>query len=452
VRLVCLRLLRDPHEADDAAQQSFLSAYRSMLSGGAPRDAEAWLFTIARNECRARIRDRMVTPLSDGEVETLAASSDPADEAAARERLAAVLAAVDALPPREREAIVLQAFGGVSNAEVAVRLGTTESAVETLLVRARAQLRARAWPVAATARALVLAPTTWLRTLLMGGGGGDVVAAAKMGTAVAFVGAVVALGPAAPSGHQGSSLSGPSSAQADVAAPTPGGRTGQGAVAAALAPVGAPAGTTLRVVRTRVRAQRVLERSAPLRRTARGAGSDVAGTTSGGAAPPSAGAGDSGRGGDGATAGGSDSSGPGGGTDSGSSGSTSSSGSGSGSDSGSGSGSGSDSGSASGSGSDDGSSGSGDSSGDGTTTTTAESGGGTGSDDGTSGGGTTTTTTTTSGDVSESDTSGSGSSGGGTTTSGSGSSGGGTTTSGSDGGTDSSDDTLTVTIGGDGSH
>src|SRR5207244_1154197 len=124
VRLVCLRLLRDPHEADDALQQTFLSAYRSLLGGGVPREPEAWLATLARNECRARIRDRMVTPLTEFEVEELAGKDDPADAAAASERLAAVMAAIGALPQRERDAVVMQAFEGVSNAEVALRLGT----------------------------------------------------------------------------------------------------------------------------------------------------------------------------------------------------------------------------------------------------------------------------------------------------------------------------------------
>jgi RNA polymerase sigma factor (sigma-70 family) len=195
VRLICLSMLRDAHEADDALQQTFLSAYRSLLGGSVPRDAAAWLATIARNECRARIRDRMATPLAAVEVETLVSHTDAADAAAERERLAAVLAAVGALPERERQAVVLQAFAGASNAEVAARLGTTESAVESILVRARAQLRARAWPVVAGARALALAPVSWARALLFTPGGSDVVAVAKVGTAMAVVGTLVAVGP-----------------------------------------------------------------------------------------------------------------------------------------------------------------------------------------------------------------------------------------------------------------
>ena len=60
---LCRGLLRDATEAEDAAQQTFLSAYRSLLAGTAPREPAAWLATIARNECRTRARDRMREPL-----------------------------------------------------------------------------------------------------------------------------------------------------------------------------------------------------------------------------------------------------------------------------------------------------------------------------------------------------------------------------------------------------
>src|SRR3954454_16095677 len=56
---ICRRMLRDPIEAEDAAQQVFLSAFGSLLTGRTPRDEDAWIATIARNECRTRIRSRM---------------------------------------------------------------------------------------------------------------------------------------------------------------------------------------------------------------------------------------------------------------------------------------------------------------------------------------------------------------------------------------------------------
>jgi hypothetical protein len=53
IQRICSRLLRDDFEAEDAAQQTFLSAYKAMLTGAEPRDGEAWLATIA---CSAAAR------------------------------------------------------------------------------------------------------------------------------------------------------------------------------------------------------------------------------------------------------------------------------------------------------------------------------------------------------------------------------------------------------------
>jgi DNA-directed RNA polymerase specialized sigma24 family protein len=47
-------LLRDPVEAEDAAQQVFLSAHEAVLRGSVPRDSAAWIAAITRNECRTR--------------------------------------------------------------------------------------------------------------------------------------------------------------------------------------------------------------------------------------------------------------------------------------------------------------------------------------------------------------------------------------------------------------
>ena len=59
---LCRLMLRDPDEAEDATQQAFLNAYRSLVSGVRPLNASAWLATIARRECWARTRARANTP------------------------------------------------------------------------------------------------------------------------------------------------------------------------------------------------------------------------------------------------------------------------------------------------------------------------------------------------------------------------------------------------------
>lgn len=64
-------------------------------------------------------------------------------EYGARQRLAQTQSVIRTLPARQKQAILLKAAGELSGAEIAMTLGTSEGAVEQLLVRARATLRAR---------------------------------------------------------------------------------------------------------------------------------------------------------------------------------------------------------------------------------------------------------------------------------------------------------------------
>jgi RNA polymerase sigma factor (sigma-70 family) len=137
---LCRLLLRDPVEADDAAQQVFLSAHQAILRGSPPRDQAAWMAAIARNECRARIRARMREPLELPEL-----PSDLPDPLAAAIRAAdlqAVWIALGELPRRQRNALVLRELSGLSYHELGRALGVSQSAVESLLFRARQQVRA----------------------------------------------------------------------------------------------------------------------------------------------------------------------------------------------------------------------------------------------------------------------------------------------------------------------
>jgi RNA polymerase sigma factor (sigma-70 family) len=139
---LCRALLRDAGEAEDAAQQTFLSAHRALLNGSRPREPAAWLATIARNECWARIKARMREPLPSDALETrVAGATDPVAEALRRADLAALWGAIDALPPVQRDALLLREFGGLSYGELAAALAVSEPAVESLLFRARRRLR-----------------------------------------------------------------------------------------------------------------------------------------------------------------------------------------------------------------------------------------------------------------------------------------------------------------------
>jgi hypothetical protein len=145
------------------------------------REPAAWLATIARNECAARARRRMREPLP-LDADDAASSSDPVAEAIRRADLQALWVAISALPPQQRDALLLREFAGLSYAELAQALAVSEPAVESLLSRARTRLRERV--------AAVSLPAALGRLLgVLGSAGG----AAKL-TATAVTVAVVAGG------------------------------------------------------------------------------------------------------------------------------------------------------------------------------------------------------------------------------------------------------------------
>jgi RNA polymerase sigma factor (sigma-70 family) len=193
VRSVCRSLLRDPSEADDAVQQTFLSAQRALLNGSSPRDAAAWLATIARHESLARVRARMREPLPVAIEEHEAAAPDAHVAAVHRHETGELRDALADLPAQQREAILLREMRGLSYQEVASSLAVTTSAVESLLFRARRSLKMRLQEALAA-----VTPVESIRELaarLAGGGlagpAAAKIAAVGLGTAVATGGALV---------------------------------------------------------------------------------------------------------------------------------------------------------------------------------------------------------------------------------------------------------------------
>jgi RNA polymerase sigma-70 factor (ECF subfamily) len=142
---LCNVLLRDRPEAEDATQQCFLSAQKSMLAGVVPADPAAWLAAIARNECLSRLRRRRpeTVALRDDD---LVRGDDLADVVDRRIEIEALSAAIAGLPPAQRQAVVLRDFYGLSYREVSVALGVTGPAVESLLFKSRKRLQERLRP------------------------------------------------------------------------------------------------------------------------------------------------------------------------------------------------------------------------------------------------------------------------------------------------------------------
>ena len=133
-----LAVLRQPADAEDVAQTTFLNAYRAYQRGERPRNAQNWLITITHNVCRQRFRQAQRRPDEvefDDRVGEVVPEEDRGPSAQDIQR------ALGQLAFNQRAALVMRELEGRSYAEIAEILETSVSAVETLLFRARRALR-----------------------------------------------------------------------------------------------------------------------------------------------------------------------------------------------------------------------------------------------------------------------------------------------------------------------
>lgn len=133
-----LAVLRNPADAEDVAQTTFLNAYRAFQRGDRPHNPQNWLIAIAHNVCRQRFRQSARRPeevaYDDGVADVV-----PEDEH--RPSAEDIQRALGHLAFNQRAALVMRELEGRSYAEIAEILGLTVSAVETLIFRARRALR-----------------------------------------------------------------------------------------------------------------------------------------------------------------------------------------------------------------------------------------------------------------------------------------------------------------------
>src|SRR3989440_4691726 len=139
----CLHRLGSREEAEDAVQTTFLNAFRGLSRGVVPASESAWLFKIAENVClsrhRASFRRRRVEVPGDlaAVEETVAAPARADDE------LIPLEDALAEMPEAQRRALLLREWQGLSYREIAAELEVSQSAVETLIFRARRSLARR---------------------------------------------------------------------------------------------------------------------------------------------------------------------------------------------------------------------------------------------------------------------------------------------------------------------
>jgi RNA polymerase sigma-70 factor (ECF subfamily) len=142
------RMLGNPNEAEDAAQESFLRAYQHLGRYDPERPFKTWLLSITSNHCIDRLRKRRLTWLSLDEPlpahpELTSKAPDPEDAAVANERNKMLQSMLAELAPEYRAAVILRYWYDMSYAEIAELLETTESAIKSRLFRARQMLAER---------------------------------------------------------------------------------------------------------------------------------------------------------------------------------------------------------------------------------------------------------------------------------------------------------------------
>jgi RNA polymerase sigma-70 factor (ECF subfamily) len=149
---LALRMLRDPQEAEDVLQETFLNAFRSLDRFEGRSSLGTWLHRIAANQALMRLRRK-----SPGTVPVDPAESDaeglpvprelfdwcclPEEDFMTAEAQAQLDASLDQLSPTLSAVFILRDLQGLSTQETAESLGISEAAVKTRLLRARLQLR-----------------------------------------------------------------------------------------------------------------------------------------------------------------------------------------------------------------------------------------------------------------------------------------------------------------------
>jgi RNA polymerase sigma-70 factor, ECF subfamily len=161
---LCYRVLGNPHDAEEAAQEAFLRAYTRLASYDPARSFKTWLLSIAHHYCIDRLRRRRLTWLSLDDEPALdtamwrSAAPTPEEMVIRRERDSDIQALLSALPPKDRSALVMRYWYDLSYEEIAAATDTTVSAVKSRLHRARVMLASHASP--AQPRAAQRSPAT----------------------------------------------------------------------------------------------------------------------------------------------------------------------------------------------------------------------------------------------------------------------------------------------------
>jgi RNA polymerase sigma-70 factor (ECF subfamily) len=147
VKRLISAMLRNPAEVDDLLQESFLQAYLGLDQLRDPARFRAWVYSIAVNLARMRLRSyarRFISWEEWNETDRTALDDQPSPEPLVEQQeiIHRLNQAIADLPPAEREALLLVYRDGLSHQETADRLGTSLGAVKVRVHRGRHRLQA----------------------------------------------------------------------------------------------------------------------------------------------------------------------------------------------------------------------------------------------------------------------------------------------------------------------
>lgn len=147
---LALRMVRNPEDAEDVLQDTFLRAYRGIKSFQGASTFSTWIYRITANSALMRLRKKQLPTVSiedQDERETPVSIADwtpgPVERLLTQELQHEMDEAIEALPPEFRQVFILRDVEELSNAEVAEILDLSVAAVKSRLHRARLKVRNR---------------------------------------------------------------------------------------------------------------------------------------------------------------------------------------------------------------------------------------------------------------------------------------------------------------------
>jgi RNA polymerase sigma-70 factor (ECF subfamily) len=147
---LAMKMLRNPEDAEDVLQDTFLRAYRGIKSFKGNSTFSTWVYRITANSALMRLRKKQLPQVSiedSDERETPISIADwapgPVEQLLNQEMQRVMDEAIEALPPEFRQVFILRDVEELSNADVAEILDLSVAAVKSRLHRARLKVRNR---------------------------------------------------------------------------------------------------------------------------------------------------------------------------------------------------------------------------------------------------------------------------------------------------------------------